>query len=57
MWDLLVIPKPGVEPGSPALGVQSFSHWTTREVPVLRKFKKKIIFCYTPNSCFFFLND
>ena len=23
----------GMEPGSPALGVQSLSHWTTREVP------------------------
>ena len=31
MWDL--IPWPGIEPGSPALGVQSLSHWTTREVP------------------------
>ena len=24
---------PGIEPGSPALGVQSLSHWTTRQVP------------------------
>ena len=24
---------PGIEPVSPALGVQSFNHWTTREVP------------------------
>ena len=29
MWDL--IPWPGVEPGPPALGMQSLSHWTTRE--------------------------
>ena len=31
MWDL--VPQPGIEPASPALGVQSLSHWTTREVP------------------------
>ena len=29
MWD------PVIEPSAPALGVQSFSHWTTREVPQL----------------------
>ena len=27
MWDL--IPPPGIEPGPPALGVGSLSHWTT----------------------------
>ena len=31
MWDL--VPWPGIETGPPALGVQSPSHWTTREVP------------------------
>ena len=31
MWEL--VPRPGIEPGPRALGVQSFSHWTTREVP------------------------
>ena len=30
-WDL--IPWPGFEPRPPSLGVQSLSHWTTREVP------------------------
>ena len=30
MWDL--VPQPGIEPGSPALGAQSLSHWTTGEV-------------------------
>ena len=29
MWDL--IPWPGIEPGTPALGTQSLSHWTTKE--------------------------
>ena len=32
-WDL--VPLPGIEPRPPALGVQSLSHWTTREVPTL----------------------
>ena len=31
IWDL--VPWLGVKPGPPALEVQSFSHWTTREVP------------------------
>ena len=31
MWDL--VPWPGIEPRPPALGVQTLSHWTTREAP------------------------
>ena len=31
MWDL--VPGPGIEPVPPALGAQSLTHWTTREVP------------------------
>ena len=31
MWDLA--PCLGIEPRPPALGAQSLSHWTTREVP------------------------
>ena len=31
MWDL--VPEPGIERRPPALGAQSLSHWTTREVP------------------------
>ena len=31
MWDL--VPQPGIKPGPPALGAESLSHWTTREVP------------------------
>ena len=30
LWDL--IPQPGIKPGPPAMGTQSLSHWTTREV-------------------------
>ena len=32
MWDL--VPWPGIESRPPALGLWSFSHWTTREVPI-----------------------
>ena len=31
VWDL--VPQPGIESRPPALGMQSLSHWTTREVP------------------------
>ena len=41
LQDLLVaaacgiyFPGPGIEPGPPALGARSLTHWTTREVPV-----------------------
>ena len=34
MWDL--VPWPGIEPGPPALVVQSLSHWTTRLVPLFQ---------------------
>ena len=30
-WDL--VPWPGIEPGPPAIGPGSLSHWTSREVP------------------------
>ena len=32
MWDL--VPWPGIEPGPPALGAQSLSHWPSKEVPL-----------------------
>ena len=32
MWDL--VPQLGIEPRHPALGVQSHSHWTARDVPI-----------------------
>ena len=38
MWDL--VPWPGIEPRSPALGAWSLSHWTTMEVPRTRLFYK-----------------
>ena len=28
-----LVPSPRIEPGPPALGAQSLSHWPTREVP------------------------
>ena len=32
--ETLVVPRPGIKPGPPALGAWSLSHWTTGEVPV-----------------------
>ena len=29
-----LVPRPGIEPGPPALGEWSLIHWTTREVPL-----------------------
>ena len=31
----ILVPQSRIEPGAPALGVQSFIDWTTREVPPL----------------------
>ena len=28
-----LVPRPGIEPGPPALGAWGLTHWTTREVP------------------------
>ena len=39
MWDLA--PQPRIEPGSPALGVWSLSHWTNREVLISLLIKGK----------------
>ena len=36
LWDL--VPWSGIEPGPPALGAWSLSHWPTREVPILYNF-------------------
>ena len=30
-----LVPRPGIEPGPPALGAWRLSHWTTRELPRL----------------------
>ena len=27
-------PQPGIEPGSPALDMQSLNHWTVKEAPL-----------------------
>ena len=34
MWDLLVVPCPGIKPGPPTLGVCRFSHCITEEIPL-----------------------
>ena len=36
-WDL--VPWPGIEPRAPALGAPSLSHWLTRRVPWVLRFK------------------
>ena len=41
MWD--PVPWPGIEPRPHALGAQSISHWTTREVPEEYCFKAMIL--------------
>ena len=40
MQDL--VPRPGIEPGPPALGARSLTHWTTREVPTLLDSKRAL---------------
>ena len=49
MWDL--VPRPGIELWSPALGAWGLSHWTTGEVPrrivlvdekLISQFKKEL---------------
>ena len=37
------VPSPGFEPVAPALGAQSLSHWTTREVCKHRIIKKQFL--------------
>ena len=39
LWPLraasrILVPRPGIEPGSPAVEAQSLTQWTTREVPM-----------------------
>ena len=34
----ILVPRPGIEPVPPPLGVWSLNHWTTREVPKLCAF-------------------
>ena len=41
MWDL--VPWPGIEPGPPALGAWSLSHWTTSEFPLI-----VVLICISP---------
>ena len=48
MQDLVLLP--GMEPGSPALGVRSLSHWITREVPHLVFIEEEIIQAHKANN-------
>ena len=51
MWDL--VPWPGIEPRSPALGAQCLIHWTTREVPESRVLKGNVY----PHVCSSIIHD
>ena len=44
MWG--PVPWLGIEPGAPALGVQSLSHQTTREVPKIKDIYSKSFIIY-----------
>ena len=44
MWDLLIVPQPGIEPQPLALGARSLSQWT-REVP-FGCFKSPSLWCF-----------
>ena len=62
-WDLL--PWPGIEPGPLALGAQSLSLWTAREVPkkIYLDFYKNLVlsegvlFCLGSSSCSWHLSE
>ena len=42
IWDL--VPQPRIEPMTPALGAQSLSHWTTRQVPQVFHFSLTFVY-------------
>ena len=48
MWDLA--PRPGIEPGPPALG-ESLSHWTTREVPISFSYRLCLVLAVLRRCC------
>ena len=53
MQDL--VPRPGIKPGPPALGVWSLTHWTTRGVPIVPNLKVKFyhrFVCIGKNSIY-----
>ena len=43
LWHSDLISWPGVKPRSPALGAQSLSYWTTREVPTSATFSVELM--------------
>ena len=50
LWGL--VPWPGIEPGPPALGAWSLSHWTAREVPDISLKSVKCIIVAHPSLVF-----
>ena len=51
IWDL--VPWPRIEPGPPALGVQSLGHRTTREVPTLVLVVSTVCLPFNRSFCIF----
>ena len=49
-----VVPWPGIEPRPPALGAQSLTHLTIREVPFLEFWKMSLIICVISSYLSFF---
>ena len=46
-----LVHRPGIEPGPPALGGRSLTHWTTREVPPLTFYSGKWHNSFIAKSC------
>ena len=46
-WPLrILVPQPGIDPVTPALGAQSLNHWTTGEVPLKIHLTRQLLFSY-----------
>ena len=55
MWDLVL--PPGIDPGPPALGAWSLSHWTTREISALLLSSLVVSYLLLITSSMFFTAD
>ena len=42
----ILVSRPGIEPGPPAVRAQSPNHWTAREFPIIQSFKSSVYLCY-----------
>ena len=51
----ILVPRPGIEPGPPAVEAWSPNHWTAREFPKLSEFLLLRVIYFHPMPIFFFL--